>query len=749
MSRNINGNAGNSTDAESITGFPVDLTGISNGESLTYNNGEIVAGGSSTTAVNTCANIGSGTGIFSNLTTVSGVTTAKFKSIQNTDGTLSISNTSTDITINGNPAYTSNIYNSNGTLQGARTVTFAGNNLNLGSSTSDTGNLQVNVPLITQGITAGGAISTANLNAPGTGITSNAQQLILGNSSTNGAALVLRPNSGDTQLRFVVRNSNSAWDFITNDTDTSFVIQPELSAVGHDFRINLYGNSNLAITGGLTASAAAFFYGSLNAAAAFYDGNNTAGTSGQILSSTGTKTAWVTPASTNVGATAVAFGSGSGITGNAAALSWNDSTKLLTAGTTTAISTNGGEAILSKGTLRILNGVNDYFRFISAIDSSMTANSNRYFTCGQANSVNNLAQLGFNFQASGSTANYLILGLYANDCMYLSGVKNTLLKPTQFQSTLLDTSAGAGTSGQVLTSTGTGVAWSTTSTTVNLGLNQIGFGNSSTGAITSDPYFIWSSSAKTLGLTNVNSSIPATGSISLLSNGTIAILNGANDKSRFISAMDNAMGGGSSRSIAFGQASSNGNQAELQFNYSSSGSISNNLQLNIAGTNGLNISSATISANLPFWCKGSFIDSVGAFGSTGQVLTNAASGPVWTNPSLQVCFNSAGNMNSGRYFLVGNGMTPNQTDSGFMTGRAMTITSMNCGILTAPGTGRSWTFTIFKNSTSFTSVSIANAATANIISFTLTCAANDFIQVQVLGTSNPIGTTGFVTLQYY
>ena len=77
-----------------------------------------------------------------------------------------------------------------------------------------------------------------------------------------------------------------------------------------------------------------------------------------------------------------------------------------------------GEAAVFNGPVAILNGINDSYRFISALDNSMTPGTSRFITFGGAASPNNQAELSYNHVGVGNQANYLGMGLYGG--MYLS-----------------------------------------------------------------------------------------------------------------------------------------------------------------------------------------------------------------------------------------------------------------------------------------------------------------------------------------
>src|SRR5690606_30948495 len=89
----------------------------------------------------------------------------------------------------------------------------------------------------------------------------------------------------------------------------------------------------------------------------------------------------------------------------------------------------------------------------------------------------------------------------------------------------------------------------------------------------------WNDTTKLLTVSNAATSIPATGGVVGTFSGPITILDGTNDSSRFISALDSSLSGGGSRSISFGRAASQYNQAELTFSYSGASSTSNALQI--------------------------------------------------------------------------------------------------------------------------------------------------------------------------
>jgi hypothetical protein len=97
---------------------------------------------------------------------------------------------------------------------------------------------------------------------------------------------------------------------------------------------------------------------------------------------------------------------------------------MLDVGSSVSIPGTGGETVRSKGPLVIGNGTNDSFRFISALDSSMTAAVSRYIVFGKANSTRNQAELIYTHDTDGSSSNKFSLGLYGTQCITMLGSGN-------------------------------------------------------------------------------------------------------------------------------------------------------------------------------------------------------------------------------------------------------------------------------------------------------------------------------------
>jgi hypothetical protein len=83
-----------------------------------------------------------------------------------------------------------------------------------------------------------------------------------------------------------------------------------------------------------------------------------------------------------------------------------------------------GEAAVLNGSLSIMHGINDGFRFMSALDNSMTASTSRYMSFGKTIGANNQAELSYTHVADYSANNYLGLGLYGGTYVSVTGAGN-------------------------------------------------------------------------------------------------------------------------------------------------------------------------------------------------------------------------------------------------------------------------------------------------------------------------------------
>lgn len=95
------------------------------------------------------------------------------------------------------------------------------------------------------------------------------------------------------------------------------------------------------------------------------------------------------------------------------------SANTITVGSTVAIAVTGGETIRSRGAIAIGNGTNDGNRFLSALDSSISNNTIRYFCLGKSTSGNNQGEISYYHVSDGSSSNKLGFGLYGGAYMYV------------------------------------------------------------------------------------------------------------------------------------------------------------------------------------------------------------------------------------------------------------------------------------------------------------------------------------------
>lgn len=143
--------------------------------------------------------------------------------------------------------------------------------------------------------------------------------------------------------------------------------------------------------------------------------------------------------------------------------------------------------------------------------------------------------------------------------------------------------------------------------------------------------------------------LPVSGNIASNIAGPVTILNGVNDNSRMLSALDGSMGSATTRSIALGQNNSNGNEAELGFYYVGSNSSLNSMQLGIYGKQIMtlqNSGNVGINTTLPAYSldvNGSARISGAVIGTNLQLLSgNANTGTYLGNVLSQLQFQYAG-----------------------------------------------------------------------------------------------------------
>jgi hypothetical protein len=154
--------------------------------------------------------------------------------------------------------------------------------------------------------------------------------------------------------------------------------------------------------------------GALRVVGVFRDSANSAGTSGQILSSTGTGTSWIAaPSGGGVTGTGSAnriayWSSGSNLTFDSN-LYWDNTNSRLGIGTTSP----SAKVHLVEGNFvtRFLVGQSTFTGYNSGLTTGQKGN----IIVGQANSTNNAYVINFIYQSSGSTSNAIGLGFFNND----------------------------------------------------------------------------------------------------------------------------------------------------------------------------------------------------------------------------------------------------------------------------------------------------------------------------------------------
>src|SRR5690606_35036471 len=267
----------------------------------------------------------------------------------------------------------------------------------------------------------------------------------------------------------------------------------------------------------------------------------------------------------------------------------------------------------------------------------------------------------------------------------------------------------------------------------------------------------WNDTTKLLTVSNAATSIPATGGVVGTFSGPITILDGTNDSSRFISALDSSLSGGGSRSISFGRAASQYNQAELTFSYSGASSTSNALQIGLNTVNCLQVTPVQITNNVSTKFGSTVVDNSNSVGTNGQVLTSTGTGVQWTTPAASsptnfITFCSGSNIGNGVYLRPFSGLGGGSfAQNCLIIPRACTISSITAGVSIAPGNATAgWTFTVYRNgvATSMAVSVIGVATTANKFSGTLALSQFDRIAVFIQQVNGPATPVGYVTLEY-
>jgi len=214
--------------------------------------------------------------------------------------------------------------------------------------------------------------------------------------------------------------------------------------------------------------------GSLELNGTLLDINNQAGTAGQVLSSTGTGVDWVDATAATFSVTASAsnttyypvFVSGTGaqtplIRTASVPFTYNASTGQLK---------TPGNVVAGAGSGSIALTVNDGYGNANLAFNHENGTPDVTGSSARIESSVDSATASFSFELGNSTTSGVAVGL--SQIMYMSTGVIQAQVPLELNSTLLDSGNSAGTNGQVLISTGTGVDWVDTST--------ISFGNADT-----------------------------------------------------------------------------------------------------------------------------------------------------------------------------------------------------------------------------------------------------------------------------
>jgi hypothetical protein len=191
--------------------------------------------------------------------------------------------------------------------------------------------------------------------------------------------------------------------------------------------------------------------GNIRVTGAYYDSANSAGTSGQILSSTATGTAWIAaPSGGGVSgsgtATRVAFWSAASTLTSSSNLFWDNTNSRLGIGTTSP----SAKVHLVEGNFvtRFLVGQSTF----TGYNSGLTAGQKGNIIVGQANSTNNAYVINFIYQGNSSTSNSIGLGFFNNDdIVTISANKNVAIATTPTTGYTLTVGSIVGGTGTVLT----------------------------------------------------------------------------------------------------------------------------------------------------------------------------------------------------------------------------------------------------------------------------------------------------------
>lgn len=229
---------------------------------------------------------------------------------------------------------------------------------------------------------------------------------------------------------------NDSWrenpDLISNDTNTAITALQEISLTSQN-RILLSSTNTLT----LTSQEAISLTSTTALSAALIDGHGSTGAPGQLLSSTGTETQWITtgvlPATAGQNTNTTAYWNGS---------AWRNNQKLLTDGSMNTTLTTDFSVIATNTTIDSnLDVIGDAISL-----TGTTTQNGGAFTVNAAGDMD----LSASNEAQISSTNTLTLS---------AGTQISLTATTSLENAVLDSKGYPGLSGQVLSSTGTQTSW--------------------------------------------------------------------------------------------------------------------------------------------------------------------------------------------------------------------------------------------------------------------------------------------------
>jgi hypothetical protein len=318
--------------------------------------------------------------------------------------------------------------------------------------------------------------------------------------------------------------SSASFDFAANSTSgytTLFYMDDTGLDIGHNSsgrsinfktggtdKLTILGGGNVGI-GTTSPSQKLHLVGSARVTGAYYDSNNSPGTSGDVLSSTVTGTEWV-PAggggggiSGTIANTQVAYGTGTDTIGGHSGLTYDGF------GTLTATQ------IQCTSNLFVANGVYHYGDTNTSINFStdqidLYAGSLRMITCDESTNdeviINeNSADINFRVESNAYTHMFFVdgglnrVGINQSVPSYTLDVNGD----AKISGTIVDSTNSAGNNNDVLTSTGSGWSWQPASgggggIGGTLADDQVAFGNG-TDTIAGSDDFAWNGNTLTLG----------------------------------------------------------------------------------------------------------------------------------------------------------------------------------------------------------------------------------------------------------